>query len=94
MLQRGRREDEERLQQVAQDQPEAQARADEVAELAGEVAAGQEEAEGGGDVGSVEGLAVELREDESDGEEDGVARLVGGEAVVVGEGDGVCEVGC
>lgn len=94
VLQRRGGDDEERLREVAQDQPEAQARADEVAELAGQVAAGEEEAEGDGDVGRVEGVAVELREDEGDGEEDCVARLVGGEAVIVREGDGICEVEC
>lgn len=83
-------EDEQGLHEVAEEEPGAEAGADDVRELAREVAAGQEEAEGDGDVGRVEGLAVELRDDKGDGEEDRVAGLVGGEAVVIWKGDCVC----
>lgn len=85
-----RGEDEQGLQEIAQDQPPPAPRADEVRQLAGEVPACQEQAQGDGDVGCVEGVAVEGGDDEGDGEEDGVACLVGGEAVVVWEGDCVC----
>lgn len=57
-----------------------------MAELPGEVAACQEEAEGHADVGCKEHIPVELGYNDGDGEEDGVARLVRGEAVVIGEG--------
>lgn len=83
-------EDEQGLHEVAEEEPGAEAGAGDVRELAREVAAGQEEAEGDGDVGRVEGLAVELRDDKGDGEEDRVAGLVGGEAVVIWKGDCVC----
>lgn len=88
-LEGGGGEDEERLGEVAEDEPQAQAgpAAGRVAELAGQVGPGQEEAQRGADVARVEDLAVELGQDGSDGEEDGVAGLVGSEAAVVGEGD-------
>lgn len=78
------------LQEIARDQPAAAPGPDDVRQLAREAAPGQEQAQGDGDVGRVEGVPVEGGEDEGDGQEDGVARLVGDEAVVVGEGDGVC----
>lgn len=92
-LERGGGEDHGRLREVAQDQPQAQARADDVAQLARQVAAREEEPQRDADVGRVEHVAVELGDDDRDCQEDGVARLVGGEAVVVWEGDCICCVG-
>lgn len=78
------------LQEIAQDQPTPSPSPDEVGELAGEVPPREEQAQGDGDVGCVEGVAVQGGDDEGDGQEDGVACLIGGEAVIVWEGDCVC----
>lgn len=72
---------------VAEDEPQPLAGADEVGELAGGVGAREKEGEGDGGVDGGEGGAVKGRRDECHGEEDGVAGLVGGEAMVFGEGD-------
>lgn len=86
-------EDHGRLREIAQDQPQPQPRADDVAQLARQVAAREEEAERDADVGRVEHVAVELRDDDRDGQEHGVAGLVGGKAVIVGEGDCILYAG-
>lgn len=52
-------ENEESLQSVGDDEPEAEARiAQQVADLAGQISAGQKESKGDGDVGGVEGGAI------------------------------------
>lgn len=58
-------------------------------ELAGGIGAGEEEEQGDGGVGGGKGGVVEDGKDEGYGEEDGVAGLVGGEAVVFRKGDGI-----
>ncbi|KAL2257146.1 hypothetical protein VTK26DRAFT_600 [Humicola hyalothermophila] len=76
VLHGGGGEDERRLRQVARQQPEAAARADQVAELARQPGGGEEEPQGDGDVGRDEGVAVEVREDDGEDQEDGVAGAV------------------
>ena len=90
VLDDGGGKDEAGLDEVAEDEPEAAAGADDVAELARQPGGGEEEAEGDGDVGRDEHVAVHLREDDGEHQEDGVACLVGGEAVEVGKRDGIC----
>lgn len=85
--------DEAGLEEVAEEEPAAAAGADDVAQLAGQPGGGEEEAEGNGDVSRDEHLAVAFGEDNGEDQEDGVACLVGGEAVEVGEGDGICGKG-
>jgi hypothetical protein len=57
--------------------------------LSGEPAASEEETQGYTDIGSDEHLSPGFGKHEGQRQEDGVACLVRGEAVEVGEGDGV-----
>ncbi len=60
--------------------------------MAEESDAGDEEREGDADVGEAEDAAADVKD--PDGEQDGVAGLVGGETAVVREGGGVLHAGC
>lgn len=93
MLQRGGGEDEACLEEVAQDQPAAAARADPVAELACKHGGEQEKAERDADVRRLEDGPVGFGQDDGQDEEDGIAGLVGGEAVEIGEGNGIFGAG-
>ena len=85
VLQRRGDEDQARLEEVAEDDPRAVARADDVAQLAGDVARQQETAQRHADVGRDEEVVSGFGKDDRHGQHDGVARLVGREAVVVRE---------
>lgn len=78
-------EDESGLKEVAEKQPPPLARADSVADLARQTPGEEEKGQSDGNVGRDEHFAVELREEKGEAEEDCVASLVRGEAVVVGE---------
>lgn len=73
------------LERVGEDEPALPCAADYVAELADCEAAEQEACERDADVGGDEKVVV-FGEEEGDCEKDGVAGLVGGEAVVVLQG--------
>lgn len=83
-------ESEQSLQKIAQNQPSSASRPDEVGQLTCEVPPCQEQAQGNGNVGCVKGVTIQGGDDEGNSEEDSVACLVGGKAVVVREGDCVC----
>lgn len=87
LLEGGSEDDEKRLEGIAKDEPESLAWADEVGELTGGVGAGEEEGERNGGVDGGEGGVVKRRRDEGQREENSVAGLVGGEAMVFGKGD-------
>lgn len=91
ILQRRGRENERRLDGIAHEQPQAASAADRVADLAHDQGAGDEQAEADADVGQGEERAGDPGR--PDGHQDRVARLVGGEAVVVREGGGVLHAG-
>ena len=75
-------EDHERLQEIGGEEPGSRATVDEVGDLASDVDTDEEEAQADGDVGEDEHGVGHVSEDGSQSEEDGVAGLVGCEAVV------------
>ncbi len=90
VLQAGGNEDKAGLDKVAKHEPAAAAGADDVPQLACKPGGREEEAKGDADVGRDEHVAVAFGEDDGEHEEDGVACLVGGKAVEVGERDRIC----
>ena len=92
ILQRRGREDQRRLDGVADEQPQATAATDRVAHLAHDQCPCHEQAEADADVVQREERGRDAGG--ADGQQDRVARLVGREAVVVGEGGGVLDAGC
>ncbi len=61
-----------------------------MAKLAGKPAGAKKEAQGHADIGRYKHVSIGLRENKCQAQENSIASLVGSEAVVVGEGSGVC----